>query len=142
MEVSAHHPNFIILLIEVVEKDVAKGDDAFQFASGANGQVSETVPLHKRHAGLKRVIGSNCEGVFGHDLTDRSAGRIFAIDDDAAHEVAFGEDAGELTVEQNGYGSDVVFDHQVGDFEYGLIGFGRYGNLILEQIADQHLHLP
>jgi hypothetical protein len=69
-------------------------------------------------------------------------GGVPAADDHAAHQVALGKDASELAILQNRHGADVVLHHHAGDFEHGLVGFGGDGDLILEQIADQHLHLP
>src|SRR5208337_708937 len=76
------------------------------------------------------------------DLTDRGAGGILAADHHTAHQVALGENAGQLAILQNRYGADVVLHHHAGNFEHGLVGLSGYGDLIPDQITDQHLHLP
>ena len=108
----------------------------------ANGQVAETVPLHQGPAGLDLIARGDGQRILGHDLADRRTGGILAGDHHAAHQVAFGEDSGELAILQNWHRSDVVFHHHAGDFEDCLVSFGGYCDLIPEQIADQHLNLP
>ncbi len=98
--------------------------------------------LHQGHAGLQRITWSDGQRILGHDLADRSTGGILATDHHTAHQIALGEDAGQLAVLKNWYGADVVLHHHAGDFKHGLVGFGGYYDLIPEQITDQHLHLP
>src|ERR1039458_9292432 len=50
-----------------------------------------------------------------------------------------------LTPESNvsdRHSADVVLHHQAGNFEHSLLDLGGHGDLVLEQIRDQHLHLP
>ena len=46
VDVGTHHAHFIILLVQIVEQDVAERYHANQVAFVANGQVTETVAPH------------------------------------------------------------------------------------------------
>src|ERR1700693_2791106 len=142
MQVGAHHAYFIVFFVEVVEKNVAQGNNAFQFTSRADRQVPEPMPLHQGHASLEGIARCDGQRIFGHDLADRSASGVLAADHHTAHQIALGENAGQWAFLKNRYGADVVLHHHASDFEHGLMGLGGYYDLIPEQITDQHLNLP
>jgi hypothetical protein len=47
-----------------------------------------------------------------------------------------------LILLEDRYGTDIVLYHQARYFKHSLVSSGGQDNLILEKIADQHLHLP
>jgi hypothetical protein len=142
MQVRTHHSNLVVFLVQIMEKNVAQRDDTLEFPPGADWEMAETVAFHERHASLQGIVRGDGKWIFGHDLADRGVGGILAGNDYASHQVALGKDSQQLSILKNGHGADVVLHHQLGNFERSLVRLGGYCDLVLEQITDQHLHLP
>lgn len=59
VDVGPHHADLVILLVQIVEQNIAQRNHAYELALMANGQVSKAVATHQSHAGFKVLSGSD-----------------------------------------------------------------------------------
>src|ERR1035438_2539892 len=137
--VAAHHAHLVILLVQIVQQDVAQRYHANQSSLVANGQVAETVASHQSHAVFQVFVHADGEGIVGHDLSHAGAAGITSFRHDALHQVAFGKNPDQFAIVQDGHGADVVLNHESHRFEHGVAQFRLKCVLIFDQVADTHL---
>src|SRR5262249_25489235 len=92
LNVSPHHPDFMVLLVQVMQKDVPQRHDSYQLLSIADRQMAESVTSHQQHAGLWSLIRTNRQRILSHDLGKVSPSRVAALGNHPPHEVALGKD--------------------------------------------------
>jgi hypothetical protein len=98
---------------------------------------------HQLAAMLHVGMRLDCKRILGHHLPDSGCGGIPALDHDALHKIALGEDADQHALGNDRDRPDVSFDHQAGNFKYGLGGIGSVGILITNQVEDtRHVEPP
>src|SRR3974390_3513657 len=142
VDVGTHHAYFVIFLIQIMQQDVPERHHADQVSFVADREVAETVAPHQRHTVLDLFIHADAERIVGHDLSHAGITGIAAFGDNALHEVALRKNSDELTVVQDGHGTDAAFDHGPHGLEHGVPQFRLICVLILNQVADTHLTPP
>src|SRR5262249_16864463 len=101
LNVSAHHPHFIILFIQIVEHKIAQRDDPPQLRAIANRQMTETMTLHQAHTSLQIIVWPHPEWLWSHNLFHSRETRIAPINYNTFHEVPFGENTHQHTIAQD-----------------------------------------
>src|SRR5579872_1431985 len=142
VNVGAHHPDFVVLFVEILEEDVAQGDDADQAPLMADREMTKIVTAHERHTIFDIFVHAHSERIVGHDFSDAGRARVAAFGNHALHQIAFGENSDQLAIVKNRNGSDVVLDHGTDGFQDAVTQFSVLGFLTLDQIADAHGILP
>ena len=142
MDVSAHHPDLVIFLVEVVQKDIAQGDHAHELALMAYGEMPEAVAPHQRHAAFEIFVRADGQWIVRHDLSHAGAARITPFSDHPAHQISLREDADEIAIVDDGNGADVALDHGANSLKNGVAEVRLIGLLIFDQVADTHLIPP
>src|SRR5580658_10572602 len=91
---------------------------------------------HDEQALLNALVGGDGAGVGGHNLGHSSGSGSAAHGDHAVHDVAFGEDAHQFSVAQNGHGADVVLHHVARGLEHSAGGFDGIHFSVFDEIAE------
>jgi len=142
MKVGPHHADLVVLLVQIVQQDVAQRNHAHQVSLVANRQMTETVAAHENHSGFEVVIGADRQGIIGHHFRHAGGSRVAIFGHDTAHQVALGKNPHQLSVVDHGNRADVAFDHRAYGFKDGVAKFRSIGVLVLDQFADKHFCLP
>ena len=88
MNVGAHHPDFVVFLGQIVEQDIAHGNNTEQLLLLADGKVTKAVAAHQVAASFEVSRRFDGQGIGSHDFPDFRTPWIAALDNHAPHEIA------------------------------------------------------
>jgi hypothetical protein len=94
--------------------------------------MAKAVPAHEAHAILQIFIGADGHGIIGHDLSHAGGTGIAAFSDHPPHEVPFGENSDQLSIVDDGNGTNVALDHGTHGLQNRVAKFGLIGILIFD----------
>jgi hypothetical protein len=142
LDVSPHHADFVILLFEVVQHQVAQRDESYQRRPITYWEVTESVLAHDLHAGFRAFRWIHGKWLSRHDFLDSRGAAIEAFHNYPAHKVPLGEDTHEQSIAKHWDSTDIAVHHGSGDVEYKLAGVCAVGLLVTDQIENLHLPPP
>src|SRR5215469_11529244 len=99
-----------------MQQDIAQRYHADEMPFVAHRQMAKTMTPHERHAVFNLFHRRHGQRIIGHDLGHAGAASIAAFGHNAAHQVAFRENADQFSVVNHRNGTDVAPDH----FAHGL----------------------
>src|SRR6185295_15689408 len=92
---------------------------------------------HQVQAILHRFFNADRLGVGGHDLGDPGGPGQPSGGHDAVHNIAFGKDAHQLAIAQNGQRADAMLHHEARAFQNAAVSFDRINPAILYEVINR-----
>src|SRR5580700_4048681 len=98
--------------------------------------MAEAELAHQEQAVFYGFVHVDRFRVGGHDLSNLSGSGHASGSDHAVHDIAFGEDADNLSVAQYRQGTNAVLHHEAGCFEDAAVGVNGVDSAVFHNIVN------